>query len=529
VSRREFSGWILCSVLVCAVHGVTRPTPLATDSYQYLSVASNLLHGEGLTTPLVHFDTERSTGRLPAPLTTFAPAYPLILAAAAPLSGAPERAGEIVSALCFVAAFVILGWLGIVLGLETPILRLLFVLWLLNAYALAFSNAVLTEPVFLVTSTGAVLAFVISTEAETARSRYIALAAAHVLVGLSYWIRYAGLFLFAAVCVYSAARWLLRRDRENTIAVAFCALSGAFVVAVMARNFLTVGTWRGGNEKVVHNAAGAVLVQYLRSQVHLLFGEHKLTAGIPELLFGAGLLAAAILTVVAFQRARVATGTIDHRGWIIVLLYVLVYSAGIQYLGMRSVIDLQPRMLYPILPLLLLLVGAVLQIAWNAARVRSLGPAFGAALVACAAGYGLLNARDFTAPGKRSLDESLRMSLEEPVGGVPLRQWLDANLAPDEPIAATAGQPTGYVLKRKTLSLVGSQYSNVAWNETTVRQLMRRYGVRYLILYRNLPEDIEPVRAESPFVAHALNGSVDSGFRVAAENRDVRVLRLDSN
>ena len=76
----EVFGWGLVALLFVGFFLVFRPMPLADDSYQYLNVADNFNHGRGIATSLVHFEMERSHGRMPAPLTTFPPVYPLSIA-----------------------------------------------------------------------------------------------------------------------------------------------------------------------------------------------------------------------------------------------------------------------------------------------------------------------------------------------------------------------------------------------------------------------------------------------------------------
>src|ERR1700720_86686 len=57
--------WSLLAFLCFAFIWNWRPTPLSDDSYQYLNVADNVSHGRGIVTTLVHFDSERSHGRVP--------------------------------------------------------------------------------------------------------------------------------------------------------------------------------------------------------------------------------------------------------------------------------------------------------------------------------------------------------------------------------------------------------------------------------------------------------------------------------
>ena len=92
VGRREIAVWCLAAVaLLFGRLAISDGPSFVNDSYQYISVAGNFRDGRFAETSIVHFDTERSAGRIPAPLTTFPPGYPLAIAALPGLGA--ERAG----------------------------------------------------------------------------------------------------------------------------------------------------------------------------------------------------------------------------------------------------------------------------------------------------------------------------------------------------------------------------------------------------------------------------------------------------
>ena len=47
---------------------------------------------------------------------------------------------------------------------------------------------------------------------------------------------------------------------------------------------------------------------------------------------------------------------------------------------------------------------------------------------------------------------------------------------------AADGQATGHRFTGLTVSLVGVEYSDEAWNEGEIERTMDRFGIRYLIL-----------------------------------------------
>src|ERR1019366_7663969 len=107
--------WTLLAFLGAGTMRAFRPAPLSNDSYQYLDVAEHFRHDHQLATSLVYFDTERSYGRIPAPLTTFAPGYPVVVAITS-LSSDLEDAARGLSCVCYAGTAALLAWALILTG-----------------------------------------------------------------------------------------------------------------------------------------------------------------------------------------------------------------------------------------------------------------------------------------------------------------------------------------------------------------------------------------------------------------------------
>jgi hypothetical protein len=95
----------------------------------------------------------------------------------------------------------------------------------------------------------------------------------------------------------------------------------------------------------------------------------------------------------------------------------------------------------------------------------------------------------------------------------------------DAVVVATNGQATAYALKRKVVSLVGSQYSDQHWDEEEVRAVMQRYGASLLILYPHIDAMIEPVQQESAFLRELIKGRRPQWLQLAAENGQVMIFQ----
>src|SRR5437868_4785598 len=105
LSRSDALALTAIALIVGVGMALWRPATLFNDSFQYMSVAANLLHGRGVATSIPYFDTERSHGVIPAPMTTFPPGYPIIIAALSATGMQDVAATRVISTACFALLF----------------------------------------------------------------------------------------------------------------------------------------------------------------------------------------------------------------------------------------------------------------------------------------------------------------------------------------------------------------------------------------------------------------------------------------
>lgn len=500
---------------------------LRNDSYHYLSAARNLAAGRGLSTSIVHYDTERASGVIPAPLTTFAPGYPLVVAGINLLGLGPEAAGVTASAIAFIALVPLVCWGAALFGLPRSWTRLVLVLLLGNATAVWFALAVASDSLFTVLATAAILLFVKWGQVGDRRpeAAWLLLGGA-VVVGLGYWVRYAGLLLFLSLLAFSIMRLVTARDWRP---LAASGLTGLMLGAVMLRNAVLAGTWKGGNEKVVERALLPVLRVFLTRVRDLVLGSPDGLESRLYLLDATFAVAATLIVIL---------GLVEHRRHrrspsglckplFFPLLLATIYSAGLLYLCLTSYVSPEPRYFYPLLPIGLLCAAAF------AARVEPLpdaGPAghplFGVAVVLLTASYLLVNGRSIVT-GPRPAPHALVESDLAPAlsSGQSARAWLEQAVPREATIAASDGQATGYALDRPTLSLIESEYSDLVWDEANLLGEMRRLGAQLLILYPGADPQRVPVQVESVILRHLLDGEPSPCWGLAAENERVRMVR----
>jgi len=432
--------------------------------------------------------------------------------------------------VCYGGTAALLIWALILTGVTTFVRQIIMIAFVANTVNLGFGTAVLTEPLFTVVATAGVVTLILIERVAFSRRSAIAWAViAYTLVGASFWIRYASLFLIVAVLSYTLLQFLLQRNRMRTI----CLFSGVIPIqlagVLMLRNVAATGTWKGGGtEMTVHNPVGRVAANYVRAQFHLVLGEHPVVFGVWECLLLVGGLVIAVLFVAGFRKSvrRKPDGPA-----LLVAFCITIYTAGLVYAGWTTVISFGIRMFVPLFPLYLLALGTGLS--WLMSQ-RSSGvhsALLKAGILVMVAGYVGSNARDLRLPLASSEYKTLAQQYAKPAeNGRPLLEWINSNIGPRETIAASEGQATGYLLRRPMLSLIDPTYSPVHWDCNEVKKQMERFGARYLILYKSLSTFAQDrLFQDSHFLSSATSQHPSCGFVVAAENPDVRILTTGVN
>ena len=505
VSGREIVAWTTAAFLQFLFWSVSTHPRLSNDSYQYLSVAENLAAGHGIETSLVHFDVERAHGTLPAPLTTFAPGYSIAVAGLCKLGLPPESAAKTVSMIAMALTVAMLALACNLLELDIWVSRSTILVFAVNAYTTWFAGSVATEALFTLFLVTAVACALGAERAESERRLALLSAGAGLCAGLSYDVRYAGLLVIAGLGLALGALFLVRRTRRSVVTLGLTMMAALVPVTItFARNIRLTGTWQGGNTKVVHHPLVEIIKKSVTSFTHLFVGEAmsrpaRLCQGIVVLALGFVLL----------RWRRLPRGPEAARAFIVATV-AGIYCALMFYVGLHSVISYAARMFLPALPLLLLAIAATVA---KPPRTALAGRVF--ALAGFAA-YALCGPLNFNVAGPPAGHLEIASRLVQPArGGKPLAEWIDAHVGPHEPVMAADGQATGHWLHRPTVSLVGVEYSEEAWNEGEIERTMDRFGIRYLILYTHPTGAVE---GESPFLGSLLEGRTDAHLRLAARN-----------
>src|SRR5882724_521517 len=215
------------------------------DTAQYVSMADNLMAGQGVATSLVWTAEHHLLGSLPVAQTNMPPGYPVLIALVSELGVEPLRAALLVSVVCF--SVIPLVMYQILRAGGQPAVRCLAVsgVWLVLPIVWFNVLACLSEMSYTLLTVLS-LACVTRSDRDPA-NRHAWLFAAGTLAGLSFIVRYAGIVFIASLGVLFLLRAAHRREARSVwILHLVGSPSPAPVLVVLVMNYWLDGRLAGG-------------------------------------------------------------------------------------------------------------------------------------------------------------------------------------------------------------------------------------------------------------------------------------------
>jgi hypothetical protein len=496
------------------------------DTFQYLSVSRNILDGKGIATSIILFDEQYRTGLFPAPQTVFPPGYSAIVAAIGYVGVPLQCAAYGVSAASFGILLLLLILAGRWFGFSREAAWVIVFLCVANSSLWEPAASLATESLFTTIAFAAILILGYAEAKSWTTAKYFRLlAVGSLLAAATYWIRYAGLFLLIGVGGYYGGRLcILRNKRALAAMLLFGGIAATSTLTGFARNYAIMGSWMGGNTKPVHHSLFHTAYAFSVGVIQIVFGRYFGPANLKS-LDAVSILAmiAALLTGILFL-TLVATAFRHRRSsWVaklrepvpLLLLSVLfVYGGLIFYAGRNSSISLGWRMLAPMIPVLALAVGFLFPAEADSNDEASCLPCYRkwlfAALATYALGHVLLQSHHFLHPLEEDEWTLTQAALSTPVSpNQDVRAWVRENVPRDEPLMVLGWQGAGYFLDRGAVHLSEAAYSQFAWDEERLGQVVKQYHCFcFLIVPQSYPCRL--LAQESPFVAEILEGRLPS-------------------
>ena len=499
--------WIVATCFLAYTHGLS----FTNDGYQYLSVAENIRHGHGAATSIVYFDAERSYGRIPAPMTTFPPLYSALVAAASMTGLRPEIAAILISQISFVLLPLAFG-LAIRHGIRPWAFRTTAALLITNTLLLSAANRIASDALFTFVVAAAITCF--SRAAADDESKWLGWQAfGWLLIGCSYWIRYAGLFALTGLLGFFLFGVCRRRDRKSMLLALTSVLAIVPIGANAVRNAALRGSWRGGVSKQALDGLHFSVKPSVAALYHLTVGESRVEPCIGLALF---FLAVAGLVILAIRERR-QTKMAGPQVWMLAAL-VCVYYAAMVYADMTMVISFGTRYFIPLLPPLFLLLALRLSALERTCRNRAAYFALSAVLVT---GYAAMHYRGADVYTPSLPHEQVLSAMQQG----DLTSWVPSHIPRGAVITATDGQATAYALQHPILCVADPPFSDQMNSREQILAEMARFRSEYLIVYPGLSDVWSPIQQASPFIRGLLQGDIPEGFKLEARNSTAMIFR----
>jgi 4-amino-4-deoxy-L-arabinose transferase-like glycosyltransferase len=513
------------------------PSFIDIDGAFFVSAGKNLGNGLGFTTSILWHEEQYRLGRMPAPQTVFPPGYPLLIALVSRLGAGPPYAAFLVSLVSFAAIPLVVYGILRTVGHTHLGSFAVGAVWLGSAFAWFTVFRCMSDMAFIMLTLLS-LRCVVQSERHPGR-RDLWLAAAGIVAGLAFSVRYQGVFYILSLGCFFLLRLIRQRDWSSARALILVAgPASVFVLPILVRNRALTGKLTG--TMIPGERSLLELLRTLEWAWGNLFGFTKsglLGGGVPEVGFVLVALAGLAGGVCWIGRLRIDRSAL----WAALSKTHVSLSLGYMALSVIILVEgarhyasgqIDPRYLLALVPfgLLCLPDGARLihftpRRPWQARAGRLW---LGAVVVVIVAGQ--VNAFD------RNWDRllthanpyrAIRDALERPLAGEPLIRFLQTRVTEQSPVLGNDAQLLGAVLDRPVLGLASASYTRKVWTEDQVRQLVATYGVAYVVFFPELFDPANPENRNRPFVHELKRGSVPPWLVLVLLAPDVRLYRVE--
>jgi len=515
---------ILVSLFLYSIYDVSF---LTTDSAQYISVAKNILLGNGFSTDLVYYEQHYQIGGLPVPQTVFPPGYSLLIAMPIALGINPVAASFLVNSVSFflipLLMYRILSVSGFTQGLSL-IPPLLWMSMYINWFFVLIS---VSEVSFVLFVLGSVLCY-LEYENRNHDVRFLLLSAA--FIGFSFLIRYAGLFFMLAMLLYQLGAMLQTRSlRRMPDFLLYAFLTFLFVVLVFGRNYYYVGYLTGG-VKIANPSSLFELIQSFYWAILKLVGvagtSYWDVIGRYLLLIILLPLLYAIFVVIRRER-DFAHG--KARIILLSVLMIIVYLSFLVYLAASNDRQyLNERYLMPLLPFVLMLITVLSAFVVRELRNKKMIPVFVYSMIL----FVLLISQ--TGRFLQELDwitgrqeyETLTEAMSTPNGNTTYLNYMKENISKEHPLLMPNGQLAGIYLDVPVVGLTQSLFTNRIWTDSEVKKLAKQYQIEHILFLKTPYLRENPANRNKIFFNKLHNGPVPEWIEILYDSDKFSIYKV---
>jgi hypothetical protein len=529
-SQKEYYSFgllVVSNIIACCIFiHFYDPIQLANDASQYISVAKNYLAGRGFTTSVIYFPEHYHIGGIPVPQTCFPNGFPFFIAALSMVGISPEHAayGLVLISYCAIP-FLVYESLRIS-GCRWQINLGIALFW--YCIGTAWFNVLLSlsEMPFI---TLTLLSTRVLQRYYTKPNEYIWLVIAGGLGALSFTIRYAGLFFIFAllISVWCGQTKTIKQKIQKILMVSI--LPAIIIFSSFLLNYLLVGDLKGGNPSVTQKPI-IKLLRIFDWSIYNITGIR--VASSKEQFFIEVIFAVLIIFVLSiYYKSRLEYLLIkikdiyQHNNLCrISFFYCIISVICLGILELRTSIGLSDRMLLPLVPYVLIIIGIFLEKLLDVNRFRSIYIYIFIFLALISLSIGQVNvikANTMEFKKNKSNREQVKDDLNQVFGETTLISFLQSSVSIEHPILSNDSQFLSSIIKGPTIGLTSSNYTNKRWLEFEVKTVMDNYNANYFIFFKNQPLCTE----KNVFYSAIDNGNIPLWLTIEIQNENFQLYR----
>jgi len=461
---------------------------ISKDTIQSLSVAKNLLKGNGITTTVIYYQTQHDIGGIPVPQTVFPPGYPFMIALISMLGISPRLTAFLLSLVCFNLIALYIYQIARISGHKKNTCFILTAVWFFFVPNWFYALKSMSEMTFIFCT---VLSFRCIIQSEiSSKKRWIFIAS--LFASLAFTVRYAGIFFVMSLAIFYLIDFLRKKNLNAFYEFLSATLLPLFTVLVLfTRNYILAGGFRGaleyGSEKSVTSISYKCYVA-----LRALFGfswSGIVKGQIQELLMIILVLLWFFFFIIKFNKLRVNKDAFSNIFINVTSffssIYIIISLFFLTYIEITSLGGIASRYLVPLIPFCLLLIPDLIRVIYYENGYFKKIKYFLTLSVLVMFLLGQSNV--FLSYWKRLVQDNhfriIHYSLQKPFLSGTLYDFLTERARLDSPILGEPGQVVGGVLDRPTIALPPSRYTSKIWSFNEVKKIVQRYNVHYILFY----------------------------------------------
>jgi len=505
-----------------------------SDAAQNLSVAKNILNGQGLKTDIIYYQQHHDYGSVPAVQTVFPPGLPIIIATFHTLTGL--SLSLLLYILCILSFLIIPIQVFLILQRMRLGSEFCFII-ACSCYVFSYFWVQIlnfgTELLFTVVILICVM--LISNNHKNNLINYKKLFLIGLLGGGAVFIRYVGVFFVISIFAYYLLKYLNERNKK--------ALAEMFAVGIFAsiipmllfvRNYYYTESITGG-PNVVQGGSLYEVMYAIRWQFSMLFGYFldgkKLHLAEILLLFTSFLLVFYVVklafwdkVLLRIQVKKITQVAIFSYLYITITIFILLIFSLTKSPGYFNA-----RYLMTLYPFFLFIIGDAIKIISDSGVIANRKMKIMAVvifIIFLAGQYKI-----FIFHYEYRIAENTEQALIKPLQNIyienmQLYDFLRKTTSKDNPLLTNKAQRLWIFLQRPVVSFTPSLFTQTKWDNDKVLEMIESYNIKYILLYKKFYAPNSTAYINQVFYKNLINEEIPEWLELIESNDDIMFFRV---